>query len=342
MINTKTNEIYGKDPVVNANDIRTHILNVDSRFRDTVLEPSTNFRWSLPSMIRNVIRVRITSMELPNSWLSFTKKRGNTFFALKAKDDNGVEQEKDFFIPDGNYTQQTIISHIQAELNTWSTTSGIFFDISCNPLSNQFYWKFLGTSPIGMGAPINLPQEPFYLTFSMPQKPINKALGVFGLGIYLGFSNVSYIASNINSQSEIILSSECSVNLNVDPYIMLCIRDLDMITSKTEENYFNAFTKIPVQVAKGGYIYLSIQDLVGYEFTATSPIDLKTLLIQLVDRNGDLIESCQDFSFTLEILEIMNLELHEHYRNYIWNNSIPRVSPFSRGSAVAGYLPLNR
>jgi hypothetical protein len=41
-MNTKTNEIYERDPVINANDIRVHVLNIDSRSRDSILEPATN------------------------------------------------------------------------------------------------------------------------------------------------------------------------------------------------------------------------------------------------------------------------------------------------------------
>ena len=336
-MNTKTNEIYGADPVINANDIRVHVLNIDSLYRDSVNEPATNFHWTLPSPIKNVIRARITSLELPNKWFSFTEKRGNTGFTIIAPDGVGDLQTGVFKIPDGNYDISGILTAVQSQLDTWATVVGIYLSVSYDENTNEFMWLFLGT---GAGTPTTPPSGPFSLDFNMPGNPISKTNGVLGLGFYLGFSKPSYPASPLDIFDRYTIVSECSVNLLVDPYVMLAISNINVIVSKTAENYFDAFAKIPVKVRKGGHIFLDYQDLIGCEFTAKSPLDLKILLVQLLDRNGDLIESCQNFSFTLEILEVMNLKLHEHFRNYNWLGPDPRISPSTRGSAITGYLPL--
>lgn len=337
MMNTKTNEIYGRDPVTNANDIRVHVLNVDSLYRDSVLEPATNFHWTLPSPIRNCIRARITSVELPNTWLAFTRKRGNVSFTIQALDSLGATQTAALEIPDGNYDISGMLTAIQTALDGWASTVGIYFSVGYAASTATFTWTFLGT---GAGSPTNPPVAPFGINFSAVANPINKSRGVLGLGFYLGFSQPSYSVTTVDGSGHIVLTGGCPVNLLVDPYVMLAVRELNVITSKTAENYFDAFAKISVKVPKGGCIFLNYQDLVGDEFTATGPTDLKILLVQLLDRNGDLIDSCVNFSFSLEILEVMNLNLHDHYRNYTWLGSVPRIGPGARGSAVAGYLPL--
>jgi hypothetical protein len=337
MMNTKTNEIYGHDPVVNANDIRVHVLNIDSRYRDSVLEPATNFHWTLPSPLRNCIRARITSVELPNTWLAFTKKRGNVSFTIQALDSVGINQTGVLAIPNGNYDISGMLAAIQTALDDWAATVGIFFEVQYTPETGIFTWKFLGT---GAGSPTNPPTAPFEINFNAIGNPISKSRGVLGLGFYLGFAQPSYSVSTTDGSGNIVLTGNCPVNLLVDPYVMLAIRDLNVITSKTAENYFDAFAKIPVKAPKGECSFLSYQDLVGYEFTATGPTDLKILLVQLLDRNGDLIDNCIDFSFSLEILEVMNLTLHDHYRNYTWLGQVPRIGAGARGSAVAGYLPI--
>ena len=337
MMNTKTNEIYGNDPVVNANDMRVHVLNIDSRYRDSILEPATNFHWTLPLPIRNVIKARITSLELPNKWLAFTEDRGNIGFTLTAPDALGSEQTGSFKIPDGNYDISGMVSTIQTQLNNWAGTTGIYFTVEYNENTEEFKWIFLGT---GVGSPTDLPIGPFTLSFNMVGNPINKSNGVLGLGFYLGFAKPAYSGSVVDSMGRYFILGECAVNLLVDPYVMLAFDNMNGIVCKTAENYFDAFGRIPIRVPKGKHIFLDFQDLVGYEFTATAPMDMKIMLIQLLDRNGDLIESCQDFSFTLEILEVTNLKLHDHFRNYNWLGADPRISPVARGSAIGGYLPL--
>ena len=336
-MNTKINEIYERDPVINANDIRVHVLNIDSRFRDSVLEPATNFHWTLPGPIRNVIRARITSLELPNTWLAFTAKRGNTSFTIQALDSSANPRTGVFTIPDANYDISGMLSAIQSQLNNWASSTGIYFTVSYIGSTGNFNWTFVGT---GTGSPTNPPIGPYSINFNALGNPINKANGVLGLGFYLGFALPIYVIPSAEISGNNILRSNCAVNLRVDPYIMLALQDMNVVVSKTTENYFDAFAKIPIKVPKGDHLYLDYQDLVGYEFTAKSPVDLKVLLVQLLDRNADLIESCQDFSFTLEILEVTNLKLHEHYRNYTWLGQVPRIGPGARGSAVAGYLPL--
>jgi hypothetical protein len=337
MMNTKTNEIYGSDPVVNANDMRVHVLNIDSRYRDSVLEPATNFHWTLPAPIKNVIKARITSLELPNKWLAFTKDRGNIGFTITAPDGGGVQQTEHMSIPDGNCDVSGILATIQGALDDWGAASGIFFSVEYDASVERVSWIFLGT---GAGTPTTPPSGPFALDFNIIGNPINKSNGVLGLGFYLGFAKPAYPVSPIDVLGRYSIIGECAVNLLVDPYVMLAFDNMNCIVSKTAENYFEAFAKIPVKVPKGGHVYLDFQDLVGYEFTAPAPMDLKIMLVQLLDRNGDLIESCQDFSFTLEVLEVTNLKLHDHFRNYNWLGVDPRIGPGARGSAVAGYLPL--
>ena len=255
MMNTKTNEIYSRDPVTNANDIRVHVLNIDSRYRDSILEPATNFHWTLPSPIRNCIRARITSLELPNMWLAFTKKRGNTSFTISALDSLSIKRTGVFNIPDGNYDISGILDAVQTSLDIWANSVGIFFSVSYNSLNGIFMWKFLGT---GAGSPTNPPVGPFTIDFNANGNPINKNNGVLGLGFYLGFAQPSYSVSNVDPSGNIMLIGNCAVNLMVDPYVMFAISDMNIIFSKTTENYFNAFSKIPIKVRKGEHVFTDV------------------------------------------------------------------------------------
>ena len=67
MLHVKTDEIYGKNNVVNSNDLRKHLVNIDSRFRKTYLEPPTNFQYEFAHPYKNVIKARVASVEIPET-----------------------------------------------------------------------------------------------------------------------------------------------------------------------------------------------------------------------------------------------------------------------------------
>ena len=86
MLNVKTDEIYGKNEVVNANDLRKHIVNIDSRFRKTYLEPPTDFLYEFAHPYKNVIKARVASVEIPYGYYNFSKAKKNTMFRIDATD----------------------------------------------------------------------------------------------------------------------------------------------------------------------------------------------------------------------------------------------------------------
>ena len=84
MLNVKTDEIYGKNEVVNSNDIRKHIVNIDSRFRKSYLEPPTDFLYSFAQPYKNVIKARVASVEIPDGIYNFFMAMRTTMFRTSA------------------------------------------------------------------------------------------------------------------------------------------------------------------------------------------------------------------------------------------------------------------
>ena len=62
--------------------IKTHIINIDSRFRDNLLALSSDFQYRLPVPIKNSSSMRISSVEIPNTWytVSCTKYNNGHFY----------------------------------------------------------------------------------------------------------------------------------------------------------------------------------------------------------------------------------------------------------------------
>jgi hypothetical protein len=64
-------------------------------------------------------------------------------------------------------------------------------------------------------------------------------------------------------------------------------------------------------------------------------MDLKQVRIKLMDAYGIPVElNNLNFSLSLEIMEVMNVQMYDYYRNYLWNKSEPRAKQLTNGSAT--------
>jgi hypothetical protein len=146
MLNVKTDEIYGKNEVVNANDLRKHLVNIDSRFRKSYLEPPTDFVYQFAHPYKNVIKARVGSVEIPIGFYNFSKAKKNTMFRRDATDYTGNIHFLQITVPDGDYTPDMLVSTIQDQFNEIRDTYGIFFTISLDNISRKVTMKCIKTS----------------------------------------------------------------------------------------------------------------------------------------------------------------------------------------------------
>jgi len=104
MLQVKTDEIYGRNDVVNANDLRKHLVNIDSRFRKSYLEPPTDFLYQFAHPYKNVIKARVASVEIPMAFYTFSRAKKNTMFRIDTMDYTGTRQFITVEIPEGDYS----------------------------------------------------------------------------------------------------------------------------------------------------------------------------------------------------------------------------------------------
>ena len=108
------------------------------------------------------------------------------------------------------------------------------------------------------------------------------------------------------------------------------MNELHTVEQKTSNNFVQCLAKIIIREEKQAVIYDDGGTLLSNEIIFPSPIDFKNLNIQLLDPYGDIIDLCgMNFSFSLEITEVLNTSLYDFYRNYIWMGAIPSVKKAS-------------
>ena len=340
MLNTRTGELFNANTVVNVNDLRKRILNIDSRFRADQSEQTTDFTFKFTQSYKNLIRLRIASVEIPNMFYSFTKN--NNSFIIRAYDITNQYREFTITIKPGNYTSTDLMSILQTELNTkLRDPFGIFIniDLDLNNAKVTFTHTGVATYPVTSVSPAPTASgKPFVLIFADFEK-YRKRPSAFGLGCNLGFRCPIYKVSKsavvgTPPLTEYSITSEGCLDVVGDTYMFLSVNDLHTVEQTTNENYIQAIAKIIIRDEKFGVIYDDGSNYLSNEIIFPAPTDLKILNVQLLDPYGDVIDlNCMNFSFSIEITEVLNTSLYDFYRNYIWLGTIPSAGK-SNGSAL--------
>jgi len=286
-----------------ANDIRRHIINIDSQFRENPRGTNAgDFWWHLVAPIRNVLRVRVASVELPNNYKFFTAGRKYTTLHI-IRDASSYE----FIIPDGNYTAGDMVDELAADFASVSDLSGMTVDFS------EITGKFTICAPF-----------PFTLdpVSGGHVRPFN-----YGLGWFLGFSYGLHDAVDSSGGGSPLycLKSDGCADFAGDSYLLLKVNDFDCVVHTVavypeglpaQENSITALAKLVLREPKN---YMTFDDSSNKhlkEVVFQNPRDLLRFHTQLLDDFGDVVDMCTaQFSFSLEVLEVLNPSLFDAVRD---------------------------
>ena len=108
--------------------------------------------------------------------------------------------------------------------------------------------------------------------------------------------------------------------------MFLCVNDLYTVDQTTNDNYIQCLAKIIIRESRYDVIYDDGSSYLSNEIIFPAPTDLKILNVKLIDLHGELIDlNNMNFSFSLEITEVLNTAMYDFYRNYIWLGTIPSI-----------------
>lgn len=332
MLNVKTDELYGKNDVINSNDLRKHLINIDSRFRNSYLEPPTDFLYQFAHPYKNVIKARVASVEIPIGFYNFSKAKKNTMFRIDATDYTGNIHFLQITIPDGDYLPECLVAIIQQQFDAIRDTYGLFFTITLNPINRKVTIAHTGSAPPPCPTVPTYTAVNYGITFMMVGQEDRKF--DFGLGYNLGFCKHFYCVN-----SPYCVTGESLINTTGDTYFLLAIDDYYTVEHKTNNDYIQCLAKILVKRDTNGIIFDDGYTVLSNDIIFPRPVDLKQARIRLLDMYGVPIDlHCMNFSISFEITEVMNIQMYDTYRTYLWSNPEPRATKNVSGSS-AGISP---
>jgi len=288
-------------------------LHLNSCFRDKYYNSNPcDFQYSLPSEIKNVLSIRLASIEIPNAWYLYSYLKGNNRFKIEitcpesggigGKGGSGSKSKKsckvyDIIIPDGNYNSETLIEYLNKTYFYLSNDDNCLknLQILVNPYNNKTEIKLLD-SKCDLGIKFSL-----HFTEDTTESIMNT------LGWTLGFRLAKYL------KIEDSVHSEGLFDAGGDRYIYFSLNDYQYNVNENNLIFFdettihdNVLAKIPTV---NGKLCLIVDEGDGANYTKTrrynGPVNLKKMHIRIMDKFGDIIDlNNMDFSFTFE-LEIL-------------------------------------
>lgn len=262
---------------------RVTSLSIDSRFADQYYDGTAEFMIRLPSIMRNVSRIALTSVELPQVAYVFSAKAGNTGFFL---DMMGSRVER--VIADGNYTPSQLATAITVAINE----GGI--DVSYNSITNRFVLSSAG---------------PIVLTFASASGASARTR-YWGLGYWLGFREQAVFVG-----AGATVAAPQAPQVAPPAYAFVQVQYPDMAENTLHRTETGSFVQALAKVVlrpSGSSSFYTIQyddgaNFVNKETVFPSATAISQLRIRLVDAYGVLVDMGDiDWSMTLEVTEIVN------------------------------------
>ena len=305
IVNQFMNTFENKIVAGNVNSIKriTKLVNIhiNSCFRDNYkkinseeviyVNNTSDFIYQLPKPFKNVVSMKLSSIEIPNSQYLISAVKTNNTFIIEI---NNIGYT--IIIPDGNYTSDSLVTFLNETYFYQSTTTTDLQYISMfiNSTFNKTQFKIIATAPPGF-------EFSLYFTLNKLKNMLETC------GWLLGFRKPEYL------QITDMILSEGLFDGCGDHYIYLAVNDYQYnyndsnvicLDRSNVEDYILA--KIPLVnntyclniVVNENNPLVKIRQYNG-------PVNLSKFDIKLFDKFGNVVDlNFMDFSFSLE-LEIL-------------------------------------
>jgi hypothetical protein len=245
------------------------VLHISSNDRYNKNNKHTNFQYNLKEKIKDVIHIRLSSIELPNvSYLFDYNLYDNTKFSLIY---GGVEYE--IIIQDGNYTSSQLIDKINELLTSESLPVSLDLEVPS-------------------GICIFTGSDDYRLLFP---KTKNSSLGT-----HLGFNNIEYE----NEIGNYEYRSESILNVLGSHIYFLELNGWGKVVTNFSNNIF---AKIISYTDKYTIIFNDSSNCITKDVFFDQPININNLYVKIYNEDGNLVDlRGLPFSFTLEVSYLNN------------------------------------
>lgn len=173
------------------------IISIDSQYRPNKTTFSTEFTFNLSEPLKDVVSLKLYSIQIPYTWYTIGKSYGSNFFYFKGKTEgltDGVH-EIQIKIDSGNYKPQELIDTVNVSIQ--SKNSEIDANISD---TNVVYNSYTSLSRFNIDITKKFNESSYYLSFPTWESPYQSdSSRNLTIPSYLGFQTDIYYGNVLKS-----------------------------------------------------------------------------------------------------------------------------------------------
>jgi hypothetical protein len=174
------------------------VISIDSQYRENKKASSTEFTFNLSEPLKDVVSLKLYSIQIPYTWYTINSSFGGNFFYIKGNSDgidNGNHDYK-IEISSGNYTASTLQTAIQTSITALTDT---YPDVSFGTTSIT-YDSATVKSTLNLDIKEVFGESNYYLYFPNWTSPTNDTSRLQTIAGYLGYNNQTYPGHSIYSE----------------------------------------------------------------------------------------------------------------------------------------------
>jgi hypothetical protein len=277
-------------------ELRVVTLSVDSRFADQIYGTTADYMIRLPATMRNVGRVALTSVEVPQVTYVFSAAAGIANTTFRVTDPSGLVVYATLTIPSGNYTGSQLAAAITAAMAGDVSGSCVY-----DGIGNRFSFDNVGVAA-------------YTLALQSPDAVVAARHRDWGLGYNLGFRSLL-----VTVPAGSTVPATGSPTLLPPAYMLLQLQCPDMMENTlhrlADGSFVQALAKLvlrpgPCYGVAGDYYQVQYDDLrngVRKENVFVRPTSIAQLRLRLLDAYGSVVDMGDtDWSATLEFTEVVS------------------------------------
>ena len=200
------------------------IISIDSQYRDIKTNPmTTSFSFDLSEPLKDVVSLKLYSVQIPYTWYTIPKSYGSNFFYLKGATSGINDGNHDYKIEikPGNYTPSELETAINTSFydisnNIASASDVVFFS---NTSKSQLITYTPNTSKMTFNIDLQKTYTEAYYQLYFPDwtSPLTYPTG--SIASYMGFNNQTYNPCSIVS-NQTIYKTQTILNEVTQDYIL--------------------------------------------------------------------------------------------------------------------------
>ena len=203
------------------------VISIDSQYRDNKDALSTEFTFDLSDPLKDVVSLKLYSVQIPYTWYTINNDFGSNFFIIKGNSpgiDNG-NHDYTITVSAGNYSPQELVDAINVNIATLTATStDVSFGNTSMSLNQQ-----TSRVKLNLGFEKQYNETSYYLNFpngtaafELDDTATDASLNLRRATIpsFLGFGDLSYNLFNIESTKDLPLATD-TTNANENKAFLL-------------------------------------------------------------------------------------------------------------------------